>query len=102
MAYIFTAPPSDFFFSPVSIQAEEMGMEPYKRTAKNRWSFPQGAHHPPSLSPATADWNHLKKKNIPLFPLGKASDIAKPCQLNVKQRSCADLDSPYQRSAELN
>ncbi len=35
------------------------------------------------------------------FPLGEASDEAKPYHLNVKQRPCADVNSPYKRNDEL-
>jgi hypothetical protein len=54
-----------------------------------------GCWPPPPLSGAKAGRNHLKEhsKNHPSSPL--ASGIAKPYQIYVKLRSCADLSSPY-------
>jgi hypothetical protein len=49
---------------------------------------------PLPLCVAKAGINHL---NWDRFELIKASDIAKPYQIYVKQRSRADVNSPYRR-----
>jgi hypothetical protein len=57
-------------------------------------------HHrvlaPPPLSAEKASRNHLNEFNTPYLPTGICYG-AKPYQIYVKQRSCADVNSPYQR-----
>ncbi len=63
---------------------------------------PQGVDPPP---PAQAPWRQLAiiwtSKIPPSSPVAEVSDIAKPYQIYVKQRSCGDVNSPYKRNAEL-
>ncbi len=59
----------------------------------------QGADPPPpTVSAAKACRNQLNEKNTPLLHngTGQASDIAKPYQIYVKQRSYTDEISPQQ------
>jgi hypothetical protein len=52
---------------------------------------------PLPLIVAKAGRNQSNEKNTPSSPLVQANDIAKPYQIYVKQRSCADVNSPYKR-----
>ncbi len=63
--------------------------------------YPQGAvpslptPSPPSSKPVTAGRNQVNYPPPP--PLGQTSDKAIPYQFRVKQRSGADVNSPYKR-----
>jgi hypothetical protein len=65
---------------------------------------PPGADSlPPSCKRVTAQVEIIWTSKLPPYsPLGLASDIAKPYQVRVKQRSCADVNSPYKRKCWTN
>ncbi len=49
----------------------------------------------PPLTLGVARGNHLNEQNISLLPTEIASDKAKPYQIYVKQRSGAEVNTPY-------
>ncbi len=66
----------------------------------HRMLTPSPTHN---LCAVKASRNYLKKENKipPSSPLGYMSDRAKPYQIHVKQRSCANVNSLISERAEL-
>ncbi len=57
---------------------------------------------PRSSKPVTAGRNHLNKKITPLLPTGIGEWYGRTIQFRVKQRSCADVNSPYKGKCWTN
>jgi hypothetical protein len=73
-----------------------------ERKGRRALSFLKGVDLPPSSVQRRQVEISWTSKIPSYFPLGKASDIAKPDQIYVKQRSCADVNSPYKRKCWKN